>query len=186
MENEKITVEKLHTSAMLDEELKTMLGASEIKLTLGGLMSLVIVNSPYIYGGKVDEEALAKAFTFIEHGSLDIVTFHTALQNALDTAFRVFEIIEPDEDPTKRGGKTSEITDFSPEWFADIISQACQSMPSLTYHQILYETPLVTVFHLAVSTARRNGAITRRPDDTLAAIAQFRELQKRKKEGKEE
>ncbi len=184
MEENKITVSKLHTAEMLDDELKAMLGASDIKLTLGGLMSLVIINSPYVYGGKVDENSLAQAYALIEHGDMDAIKFHEALQKALDTAFRVFEILVPDDEPTTKKGKTSEITNFAPEWFSDIMSQASQSMPSLTYRQLLYETPLVAVFHLAMSTARRNGAITARPNDMKSAIEQFKELQKKKKEGR--
>lgn len=184
-ENMQITVEKLHTDSMITHELECMLGTSEIKLTLGDLMSLVIVHSPYIYGGKMGEEDLVKAFSLVDHGSLDIMAFHNELQKELDTAFRIFEILVPDDDPLqKKGGKKSEILDWSPEWFADIISQACNSMPSLTYNQILYEIPLVTVFHLVMSTARRNGAITERPNDIGSAIAQFKELRKKKKEGK--
>lgn len=185
MEENKITVSKLHTAEMLDDELKTMLGASELKLTLGGLMSLVIINSPYVYGGKVDENSLAQAYGLIEHGDMDVVKFHEELQKSMDTAFRVFEILVPDDDPTAKKGKTSEIENFSPEWFSDIIAQACQSMPSLTYNQILYEIPLVSVYHLAMSTVRRNGGITARPNDMKSAIEQFKELQKRKKKEKE-
>ena len=184
MENQEIIVEKLHSDSMINHELELMLGLGEIKLTLGGLMSLAIVHSPYLYGGSMDEESLAKAYTLIEHGDMDIMKFHTELQNELDSAFRVFEIIVPDDDPTAKKGKTSEIGDWSPEWFSDIISQACQSMPSLTYHQILNDMPLVAVFHLAVSTARRNGARTERPNDVRDAIKQLKEMRNKKKEGK--
>jgi len=176
-----IVVNKLHTDAMLESELRAMLGTGEIKLTLGGLIGLVLVKSPYVFGGKVDEDSLSQAYTLIDHGQLDVMQFHKALQDELDTAFRVFELLVPDDDPTAKKGKTSEMETFSPEWFADIMSQACQAMPSLSYDQILGQVPLTTIFHLNLSTARRNGAITRRPDDVKEALKILKERRLEKK-----
>lgn len=176
-----IVVNKLHSDAMLESELRAMLGTGEIKLTLGGLMGLVLVKSPYVFGGKVDENSLLQAYTLIAHGDLDAVQFHNALQDELDTAFRVFELLVPDDDPTAKKGKTSEMETFSPEWFADIMSHACQAMPSLSYDQILGQIPLTMIFHLNLSTARRNGAITRRPDNIKEALNILKERRLEKK-----
>ena len=176
--NEKITVEKTHTDDMVREELLAMLGVGSVNLTLGSLAWLVALHSPYIFGGKVTEEAIVGAYGVVSHGDLDMLNFHEALQEALDTAFRAFELIVPDATDSKPS-KSSEIEVYSPEWFADVISQACQAMPSLTYKQIMDETPLTMVFHLAISTARKNGAITARPNDMKEAIKQFNALKKK-------
>lgn len=178
--NEKITVAKTHTDEMVRDELKAMLGVGQVHLTLGALASLVVLHSPYIYGGKVTEEALADAYGVVPHGNLGMLEFHEALQEALDTAFRAFELIVPDATTDNKPSKTSEIEIYSPEWFSDVISQACHAMPSLTYRQLMDETPLTLVFHLAVSTARRNGAITSRPNDVKEAIKQFNEMRNKK------
>lgn len=175
--NEKITVEKTHTDEMIADELKAMLGAGKVRITLGGLASLVVMKSPYVYGGKVTEKELEAAYRLIGHGNLGPMEFHEALQEELETAFRVFETIVPDDKPGNQS-KTSEIGLYSPEWFADIISQTCQSMPSLTYRQLMDEIPLAMVFHLSVSACRRNGALTRRPDDVKEALKKFKEMRK--------
>lgn len=176
--NEKITVEKTHTDQMVQDELKAMLGVGKVRLTLGAIASLKVLNSPYILGGKVTEVELENAYNIVQHDDIDPMTFHEALQAEIDTAFRAFDIIVPE--PEKGSSKTSEIEIFSPEWFADIVSQACQSMPSITYQQIWGEIPLTMVFHLAVSTARRNGTVTRRPDSIKEAIKQFKAMRERK------
>lgn len=172
--SEKITVNKTHTDEMVLDELKAMLGVGQIHLTLGSLASLVALKSPYIYGGQLTEEAIDNAYSVVSHGDMGLLEFHAALQEALDTAFRAFELIVPDTD--KKPSKSSEIELYSPEWFSDIISQACAAMPSLTYKQIMSDTPLALVFHLAVSTARKNGAITQRPNDVTEALRQFNNL----------
>lgn len=186
-ESNQIIVEKLHTDEMVKDEVRTMLGATDFKLTLGMVEGLWLIDSPYIKGGAVTPNDVECAMKICcVDANVEAVQFHKALQESLDTAFRVFDIFVPDDDPLqKKQGKTSEIGNFSPEWLSDIIAQACQSMPSLTYNQILYEIPLVSVYHLAMSTARRNGAITARPNDMKSAIEQFKELQKRKKKEKE-
>lgn len=177
--SEKIQVNKLHSDEMVCDELKAMLGVGKVHLTLGALASLAILKSPYLYGGKVGEEQLVEAYELVKHDdNLEPIEFHEELQKEIDTAWRAFEILVPDNEMKPQ--KTSEIETFSPEWFADVISQACQSMPSLTYGQILHQIPLTMILHLAVSTARRNGTLTVRPNDVHEALRQFRE--KRSKE----
>lgn len=177
-----IEVRKLHSEEMIGDELKDMLGVGRLTLTLGMVESLWLVESPYIKGGKVEEQDLAKALELIPHGEMEPLEFHEALVQALETAFRAYEIIVPDDKDDKNQGKVSEIDTFYPEWLADTISSACSAMPSLTYHQIMWEVPVVLVFHLAVSTARRNGCITRRPDDLKEAVRLLRERNAKRRE----
>lgn len=181
-ENEKITVKKLHTEAMVKQEMKEMLGAVEFKLTLGMVEGLWLIDSPYILGGDVTKDALERAMTVCNaKEDTDPLVFHKTLLTAIETAIRPYELIVPDP-PKEEDGKKSEITIFSPEWLADTVSVACQAMPSLTVREILWEIPMTLVTHLAVSTARRNGAITRRPDDVKEALRIFKERQKKNKE----
>lgn len=176
-----IVVNKLHSDEMVKSEVRDMLGAGEILLTLGMVEGLWLVDSPYVKGGNVTEADIEAAMKICCVENMEPLAFHTALSAAIDTACRPYEIIVPD--PTQKdNGKHSEVPTFSPEWFADQISMACQAMPSLTMQQILWETPFVFVTHLAVSTARRHGAITRRPDDIKAALEILKERKKNKQE----
>jgi len=177
-----IEVRKLHSEEMVSEELRDMLGAGSLTVTLGMVESLWLLDSPYIKGGKVEEADLLKAMEIIPHGDMEPLKFHDALIQSLDTAFRAYEIIVPEKKDDKDKGKTSEIETFSPEWLADTISTACSAMPSLTYKQILWEVPVAMVFHLAVSTARKNGCITRRPDDIHEAVRLLKERNAKRRE----
>jgi hypothetical protein len=177
---DEITVEKLHTTEMVKSEVRDMLCAGEILLTLGMVEGLWLVDSPYVKGGNVTETDIESAMKICCVENMEPLAFHKALSAAIDTACRPYEIIVPEKDDG--GGKHSEVPTFSPEWFADQISMACQAMPSLTMQQILWETPFVFVTHLAVSTARRHGAITRRPDDIKAALKILKERKKNKRE----
>ena len=181
--NIKFEIEKTHTDEMIAHEVQSMLGASKILLTLGMVESLWLLKSPYILGGKIEADDLGKALEIIPHGDLQPLDFHTALLDELAAAWRAYEIIVPDDKPTG-DNKHSEIDTFSPEWLADTINQATQAMPSLTYKQILWEVPLTMILHLGISTARRNGAITRRPDDMQEALKMLREHNRQDKENK--
>lgn len=177
----KITVEKTHTDSMVKAEVLAMLNEGAINLTLGMVARLWLIDSPYIKGGKVESEDVIKAAEIIPHGELDLLAFHNALIDALNTAWRAYEIIVPDDE--NKPTKVSEFDTFSPEWIADVIAGACHAMPSLTYNQILWEVPLTMILHLGVSTARSNGTLTRRPDDTVEALRQLRAINaKRKRE----
>lgn len=177
-----IVVNKLHTTEMIKAEVMDMLGAGKLLLTLGMVEGLWLVDSPYVKGGVVKPEDVDRAMEVCcvdkEKNALE---FHVELTEAIETACRPYEIIVPD--PTQKDdGKQSEVPMFSPEWVADTISMACQAMPSLTLNQILWETPFVFVTHLAVSTARKHGSQTRRPDDVKEAIRQLKEMNKNKKQ----
>lgn len=175
-----ITVNKLHTDEMVKAEVSAMLGEGML-LTLGMVERLWLHGSPYVKGGKVTTDDLACALAIVPHGDMGIEDFHNALVDALTTAWRAYEIIVPDK--KEENGKASEIEMFSPEWLAETVSQACHSMPSLTVQQVLWEAPLALVLHLVVSQARRNGAITRRPDDIMEALRRLKELNKERHNG---
>lgn len=175
--SEKITVADTHTDAMLADELRAMLGRGRVRLTLGALADLALARSPYLLGGEVSAEDAEAAYGCVPHADgMEPLEFHEAVQREMDTAFRVFEAIQPDAETSASPAKTSEIGLFSPEWFADLIAQACQSMPSLTYAQAWDEVPLAMMVHLAVATARRNGAVTARPHGVAEALRQFRAM----------
>lgn len=182
--NEKITVNKLHTDEMVKQEMKEMLGASDFYVTLGMVEGLWVIDSPYITGGDVTEDDLKRAMTVCcAEGVSDPVAWHKSLVNAIETAIRPYETIVPEAKPETGVPKVeSEVPIFSPEWLADTLNCATDAMPSLTLHELLWEVPMTLVSHLAVSTARRNGATTRRPDDVSEAIKIFKERKKANKE----
>lgn len=172
---EKIEVQLVHTDEMMADELRAMLGMGRVRLTLGAFAALSLAGSPYVHGGAVTEEALETAMSLVDHDEMSPLEFHDALQRELDAAFRVFETIQPDPQDAPPG-RTSEIIAFSPEWFSDLISSACQSMPSITYDQAWNEIPMAMICHLAVSTDRRSGAVTARAGNVKDALAKFREM----------
>jgi hypothetical protein len=164
-----------HSEKDIKDELRAMLSYGEgLSLTLGTLMLLYLEDSPYVLGGDVTGEDLALAGVLVgrPRGMKDD-EFHDALCGEIATAWRAYEIISPSQDGG--GGRQSRVEMFSPEWLADTIGMACAAMPSLTLHQVLWEAPLALVLHLAISTARRNGTVTERPPDIMAALKKMRE-----------
>lgn len=169
---EEIKVESLHTKAMIKQEMRDCLGDGKIFLTLGGLERLWLVDSPYLVGGELSEEALLQAMHIVRHVTdISPDEFHNELSTAIDTAFRAFELLKPEDEKEDEDNQDP----FSPEWMADVMGLACQSMPSITYDEILHVMPLAMTLHLAVATARRNGAETQRPIDYKAALRKMRE-----------
>ena len=166
----------LHTADMVNAELDAMMGAGRIRLCLGHLMQLARMHSPYIYGGKVTEMDLALAMSLWPHDTgnePDPLQFHKDLIAEIDAAFRPLDLFDSsNHDDT---GRKSDIRAFSPEWMADIMRAACQSMPSLGYREIMWEVPLTLVMHLGVAESRAQGATTSRPRDYKAAIRIMRE-----------
>lgn len=177
-----IQVGSLHTEDMIKAELKQMLLGGESGLTLGMLMLLAMENSPYVYGGVLTEGDLAYAYALSDR-HLSKEKFHEALVADLEAAWRAFEIIAPDPE-LRQKGKSSKVEMFSPEWLADTVGSICQSMPSLTYREVLWELPLAMATHLAMATSRRNGTLTERPADIRGALEQMRKM--REKEQKEQ
>lgn len=176
-----IETNKLHTDDMIRAEVMSMIGDGKILVTLGMVERLWCIGSPYIKGGQVEPEDVANAMAIVSPPkAMDVIEFHEALIDTLETAWRAFEIIVP-EPLEKQTGRTSEIALFTPEWLSDVISSACHAMPSLTYHEILWKVPLTLVLHLNVSMARRNGVITERPNDIKDALSQFRSMRRSSK-----
>lgn len=171
----KIIVEKTHTDEMLKGEIKSMLKQSDVLLTLGSIMRLFLLDSPYLKGGSIDESDLVKAYDVVKHkDEMPYKEFHFALLQEIESAWRVYEIVVPDEE--KKAKIVSEIALFSPEWAADLIAGASRALPSMTYDDILFNVPFITLVHLSISSGRYNGVITRRPDDTKEALRQLKLL----------
>lgn len=161
----------------ISKEVKACLGITEPVLTLGGIMLLMDVHSPYIYGGKVSEDDMEIARRLLD-SDVEPVLFHEGLLEALDVAFNIFDIIE---DSDKGGaGRRSRIEFGSPEWMADTISMATSACPSLTLDDILWHVPYAMIVHLQLATGRRNGTITSRDDGVKDALAQLKEMRKKK------
>ena len=171
MADEKIKVDSLHSEAMIKQEMRDCLGDGKIFLTLGSLERLWLVDSPFVIGGDLTAEAMQQAWEIVPHISdMALDEFCEGLSTAIETAFRAFELLQPEKEEKP---DTQDV--FSPEWMADVMGLACQSMPSITYDEILHVMPLAMTLHLAVATARRNGAETQRPIDYKAAIKAMRE-----------
>ena len=156
----------------LANERRECMGLASIRLTLGAVMLLADCNSPYIYGGTATNADIERAKALLDARSMDNAEFNAALQQAIDTAFNIYNIIEADnnERPTRR----SDIKFASPEWLTDIIAGASQACPAITLHDFLWEVPLALTLHLQLATARRNGTITSRDDGIKEAIAEMK------------
>lgn len=178
-----IEVPSRHTPEMIEHELDSMMGKSRLKLCLGHVMELALSQSPYVYGGEVDEEDVVVAYTILGRDDLDYTLFHHLLVEELEAAFRALEIIVDDDAKPKDESKKSIIKIFSPEWMCDIIRAACHAVPSTTIEDVMWGMPLVLVLHLGVSEARAQGSITRRPVDYKEALRRFKEFRKEQNNG---
>lgn len=152
----------LHTPEMQDAELREMLGGTAGEaVTLGSLMALWLARSPYLCGGVPTAE---------DEASLLRLTRRKSIQDAvgaLDTALRPLSIIKSDN-----GSRRPPCYDgYGPEWLADIVAAACRAMPSLTWSDAVWRTPLCTLGHLAGAAHRAAGGCTERPFDTTEADA---------------
>ena len=141
----------------MEAELRICLD-SGAKLTLGRLLQLKLKQSPFLDGGRLTPEALAEAISIMGGGEAVDVCSHLTEQIA--AAWRVMEIYPPDGEKSK-----SRYDAYSPEWMCDLIALAAEALPSLTYHQALWEIPLVALLHLGAAAHRKNGGATRRPDN---------------------
>ena len=171
----KIEVES--TDNTIQEELKACLGIDELILTLGGVLLLIQTKSPYIYGGKVNKDDIATAQRLLDAEHQEPLSFHNALLKALDTAFGIYAIAE--DDNSNNTGRKSKIEFGSPEWAADIIAMATQSLPSLTLDEILWTVPFALLIHLQLATSRRNGLITSRDGGVMEALAELKKLREK-------
>jgi len=169
-------VENEHTEEMIEDEVKSCLGASKLKLTLGGVMSLALLHSPYVFGGEATDNDVKVAMSVIP-SDLQPLEFHAELQKEIKSAWRIWEIVVPE--PLKSGGRKSEINLFSPEWMTDIITGACRGL-NVSYKEVLWEIPLAMLFHLSLSSSRQYGLITERPKGIKEALRLFKEWKRNK------
>jgi len=173
MEQAVIHVDDVHTPEQIAEEVRQCLGASH-PFCLGHVMALSLSKSPYIEGGRVSDSDIALARSIVglpEKTPLQEV--HAIITQAMAAAWRGLEIIQPR--PQK--GPASQMPKMGPEWMADIMAGAAEALPSLTYRQLLWEVPLAMTTHLIAAACRKNGSITKRPDNILAALKMLRESQ---------
>lgn len=176
----KIKAASLHTDGMLADEIRSCLGASDLKLTVGALMSLALLRSPYVRGGGVSDGDLRRAMELVPHGGkMPPREFHDALLRELATAWRAWELIEPDG--RTDSGKRSEIGLFSPEWLADLLVSVCGAAGA-TWREALWEMPAALVFHLQLARARQHGAITSRPKGIKEALAKLKQLKQQEQQ----
>lgn len=170
-----VEVPSTHTPEMIEHETKSCLGVSDLKLTLGHVMSLHLLHSPYTEGGEIEPEHVAQAMEIIKSDIADPVEFHKKLVAEIESALRIYEIVVPEEKKDDKG-KHSEIETLSPEWMADVVTMACKAMPSITYRQAMWEMPFAMMVHLGLAASRQYGTICKRPDDIREAIRRMREI----------
>lgn len=178
MEEIKIHVPSKHSETMIRAEVDSMLGFADLRLCLGHVMLLAEARSPYVFGGEITPLDIELAKTILKSKLADH-DFNSALMREMDTAFRPYEILDNDEKDPDPKAKKSDVRPFSPEWMADVIRAACQAVPSLDLEAALWQIPLVMMMHLWLAEARANGAVTRRPPDVKAALAEWRKLMKK-------
>lgn len=159
-------------------EIRDCLGGGGCRLTLGAFMQLVEVNSPYVKGGDVCRDDLAFAMDICDVAD-DCESPHDAICGAIDRAFAVFGMVISNQ-PAKP--KNDAETAFSPEWMADIATAAMHA--GLTYHEAMWEVPLVMVLHLVLAEYRRNGGETRRNNAEAETKAISELLKRRMKNGR--
>lgn len=158
-----------HTKQMIDDEVAVCLGGlkKSCKLTLSLFMKMV-ANRPELGmdGILTDDDIAFVGSVFRMERKLD--TVREMLTRQMDATWRAFEIIVQAKHSS---GETSEIPPFGPEWMTDILAGAAEAIPSLSVREMLDELPMALLIHLVAAAHRKNGGITRRPDDQ-AVIAE--------------
>ena len=157
-------IARLHSTEQVEAELRIAL-SSKPRLTMGRLLPLHLARSPFIEGGELTPETLAEAMAIM--GQTEPKGFCNALSDELAAAWRVQEIFPSDGEKSK-----SKYDAYSPEWMCDFMTLAATALPSLTYHQALWEIPLVALLHLGAAAQRKNGGATRRPDNEVFRMLQ--------------
>ena len=160
-----ISLESSHTPEMVREELRVMSGGNLLasKVTASVLMDLALSRSPLLFGEVMEEGDLFHARRILASPGASCAE----LREALETAFRPLEIIEP-MDPAHTE-LTHSYDTFSPEWFADIYATVCRVSP-LPWGQFVHTLPWCTVCHLVAAAHRAAGGMTARPVDLKAAL----------------
>lgn len=174
-----ITVTDEAGEARIRREAESCLGFSRVRLTLGAVMELSLLQSPYILGDEVEDKDIAAAMSALNREAMPPAQFHAELEDEIKRAFGAYKLLDDTGLPK---GRESDTPVCSPEWMCDIIGMAAQSLSGLTLKAALWEIPLATLIHLGLATARRNGAITRRDLGADEAIAKLLEMRRKAKE----
>lgn len=166
----------LHSPGMIREELESMLGITP-GITAGQFMSLYLLGSPVLTPDAplTSEESSAVFGILPDFASIEDV------RRSLATAWRGVEIIQAQ--PSR--GRSS-YDGIGPEWLVDIYARAASVMPTLTWEDYLWGTPLCLVTHLVACAHRTAGSATARPEDTTAAEAWLTARAKQRKESNEQ
>lgn len=178
-ESPRIVVTDEQGEARIRREAESCLGFSRVRLTLGAVMELSLLQSPYILGGEVEDKDIAAAMSALNCETMPPAQFHAELEDEIERAFGAYKLLDDTGLPK---GRESDTPVCSPEWMCDIIGMAAQSLSGLTLKAALWEIPLATLIHLGLATARRNGAITRRDLGANAAVAKLLEMRRKAKE----
>ena len=184
-ESPRIVVTDEQGEARIRREVESCLGFSRVRLTLGAVMELSLLQSPYILGGEVTDNDICAAMDSCYPNEDEPMPrmpreeFHREFEGEIARAFGAYKLLDDTGLPK---GRESDTPVCSPEWACDIIGMATQSLPSLTWEDALWHMPLIALVHLGLATARRNGAITRRDLGADAAIAQLLEMRRKAKE----
>lgn len=167
---EPIDIPPLHTREMIDDETAICLGEMKRKfnLTLSLFLKMVARRPQFGMDGVLTDEDIAFAA-----GKEDPGYVAPLLIRQIAAVWRAFEIIRPSR---HEGAERSEIPEYGPEWLADILAAAADAVPSLGVREMLDDLPMVLLVHLVAAAHRKNGGITRRPDDSEAIAEKLREL----------
>ena len=167
-----VIIEDVHTKDMIESELMYCIGDKGSMLTLARFMHLCRKKSPYIHGGVVSDKDRVVAKIITNQMTLADSSFDAMITDELAAVSRAFEIVETE----KNTGQKSIIPPYGPEWLADFMTAVADAMPSLTPDAMLHKTPMVLLIHLAAASHRKNGGVTKRPENVEEAYRKLMEL----------
>lgn len=171
-----VEIPSLHTPDMQLQELEAMLGIPQdgCRLTPGTFMLLVASSSPFITGGEIQKEHLAKARRILKAPDAS----PEDIMSSITTGLRPFSIIEqgPDTKPCGYSG-------FCPEWLADLYRAAAEC-GGISWHDFLWRLPMATAAHLLAAAHRYNGGTTARPADWKKALSSISKTEEESDEEK--
>lgn len=167
-----VIVKDVHTQDMINDELMYCIGDNDSMLTLARFMRLCYKQSPYIYGGVVSDKDRVTAKITTNQMTLADSLFDEKITDELAAVNRAFEIVITEKDT----GQKSIIPPYGPEWLADFMTAVADAMPSLTPDVMLRKTPMVLLIHLAAASHRKNGGVTKRPENVEEAYQKLMEL----------
>lgn len=163
-----IQIPSLHSDSMIRDEARAMLGKTDFFITAGGVMELWLIGSPFLSGDidALTAQDLRAARVVLNAPHLQPET----LINALNTAFRPFEIIEAKPNP--RHAKSADYSGICPEWLADLYL-AVADHTGISYNDFLHKIPFCAIAHIYAAAHRYNGGTTARPLDWTGITSQI-------------